>query len=330
MITDAEANVVYISEMLESQYRELVGRLRGILSEHGIPVKVIRGTADFWVRDFMPVQLGPREFVRFRYTPDYLRDHKHLITDFDQLEPIAEIERCQDSDVILDGGNVVGWGNRCIVTHKIFRENPGFGRSQLLRMLRDLLRVEELIVIPREPYDVVGHADGVVRFLDEGTVVINDYSKLDPSYGKRLKSALRRARLSWAEVPYKPKGGRRGELPPAFGNYVNYLRVSRVVVLPAYGIAEDDEARRIIEQGLPDTAVIQVDCSALSMKAGVLNCVTWSVLDQRGTTNYFGAASCLTYTKCANDSGIIERGNSTVWTRSSIGPLAKGCGRRSL
>ncbi len=70
------------------------------------------------------------------------------------------------------------------MTDKVVRENPGIGRSELLGMLRGLLRVEDLIVIPSEPYDVLGHADGVVRFLDEGNVVINDYSKLNPSYEK--------------------------------------------------------------------------------------------------------------------------------------------------
>ncbi len=294
MITDAETNVVYISDLLESRYPELVGQLRGILSEHGIPLKLIRGTADICVRDFMPVEIGPGEFVRFRYTPDYLRYHRHLITDFDQLHPIAEIERCQVSEIVLDGGNVVGWGNRCILTHKVVRENRTIDRKALVARLRELLLVEDPIVIPREPYDVVGHADGVVRFIDERTVVINDYSKLDPSYEKRLKSALSRARLSWVEVPYRPREGRRGELPPAFGNYVNYLRVRGIVVLPGYGIAEDHEARRLIEQSLRDTAMIQVDCSALSMEGGVLNCVTWSVLDRRITINYVGGASCPT------------------------------------
>lgn len=277
MITDAETNVVYISDLLEPRYSELVGRLRGILSGHGIPLKVIRGTADIWVRDFMPIEIGPGEFVQFRYTPDYLRDDRHLITDFDQLDPIAVIERCQVSDLVLDGGNVVGWGSRCIVTDKVFRENAGVARDELLARLRDLLRVEDLIVIPREPYDVVGHADGVVRFLDERTVVINDYSTLDPSYEKRLKSALRCARLRWVEVPYRPKEAPPGELPPAFGNYVNFLRVGGLVILPGYGIPEDDQARGMIKRALAGTGVVQLDCRALSMDGGALNCVTWSI-----------------------------------------------------
>ncbi len=57
---------------------------------------------------------------------------------------------------------------------------------------------------------------------------------------------------------------------------MNFLRVGDLVILPSYGIREDEEARRIIEQVLPGTALAQVDCSALSMEGGALNCVTWS------------------------------------------------------
>ena len=110
---------------------------------------------------------------------------------------------------MLDGGNVVRWGSRCLVTDKVFRENPGVDRDDLLGRLREALRVEDLIVIPKEPYDVVGHADGVVRFLDDRLVVINDYSKVAPWYGKRLGSILRRAGLEWVVLPYQPEERRR-------------------------------------------------------------------------------------------------------------------------
>jgi len=276
MITDAETNVVYVSDLLESRYPELVGRLRGILSEHGIPLKVIRGTADIWVRDFMPIQICLGNVVRFRYTPDYLRDDKHLITDLDQLEPLAEIERFQVSDFVLDGGNVVGWGNRCIVTDKMFRENSGMDRDGLVAGLRGLLRVDHLIVIPREPYDVLGHADGVVRFLDEGTVAINDFTAIAPAYRERLLKILSRAGLNWAEVPYRPMQGRRGEIPPAFGNYLNFLRVQGLVVLPGYGLSEDHLARQLLAGRLPGTEIVTLECTKLSMDGGVLNCITWS------------------------------------------------------
>ena len=284
MISDAETDVVYISDRLEPRYHALVDRLRGILSEHAIPLKGIRGSRDIWCRDYMPVQVSPGEFIRFRYEPDYLKGYEHLITRPSDITPIPELEKCATSDIILDGGNVVGWGRRCIVTDKVFRENPGMAKDEVIGKLRGLLAVEEIVVIPKEPYDVVGHADGVVRFLDERSVVINDYSKIHESYKKRLKKSLLRSRVSWAELPYKPREGRRGELPPAFGNYINFLRVRGLIVMPSYGIPEDDEARRIIAGVAAGTAVRRLDCSELAMEGGALNCVTWAIVS-RSTEN---------------------------------------------
>jgi len=279
MITEAETNVVYISDLLEPQYSELVGRLRSISSDHGIHLKVIHGTRDVWCRDFMPVQIGMGEFVQFRYEPDYLKRYERLRTRPRGIDPLPEVERCVMSEIVLDGGNVVGRANRCIATDKVFRENPGICRDELLQRLKNLLRVEDLIVIPREPYDVVGHADGVVRFLDGDTVAINDYSEVNPSYEKRLKSALRRARLRWVELPHRPKEGPPDELPPAFGNYVNFLRVRGLLVIPVYDIPEDREAHEIIEAAAAGSTVRSIECSDLSMTGGVLNCITWNTMD---------------------------------------------------
>jgi agmatine/peptidylarginine deiminase len=277
MIADSLANTVFIADSLVHHFPAVADGLRRILDDHGIALRTIRGTKDIWCRDYMPVQVGIGAFVRFRYEPDYLRGYEHLITRPGDIAAIPEIEGCTSSEIDLDGGNVVGHDSRCIVTDKIFCANRGVSRAEVMETLRGLLRIEELIVIPKEPYDVVGHSDGVVRFLDEGTVAINDYSRIDAAYRRRLTTVLRRSRLKWVEVPYCPREGRRGQLPPAFGNYVNFLRVRGLIVMPSYGITEDDEARRIIAEAAPGSIVRSLDCSGLSMEGGVLNCATWGL-----------------------------------------------------
>ena len=279
MTSDGDADVVYISDLLEPRYPVLVERLRGTLSDHGIPLREIRRTRDYWCRDYMPLAASDGTFVQFRYSPDYLQGYERLITRPSDLAPISEIV-CRQTEIILDGGNVVRWGGRCIMTDKVFRENSGIEESELIARLRDLLRVDELIVIPVEPYDEAGHSDGVVRFLDAGTVVINAYADVSPSYGKRLKAILHRAGLQWVELPYKPKPGKRGQMPPAFGCYVNLLRVLGLIVVPIYGIPQDDEACKIIEQNASGSRVVPLNCRQLSMQGGVLNCVTWTFNSQ--------------------------------------------------
>jgi len=276
-MTDLGVNLVYVSDRLVLGHPGLVDGLRGTLAEHGIAMKEIRGTRDVWCRDYMPVQVGGGEFVRFRYAPDYLRGYEHLITAPGEIGPVPEVERCVDTEIVLDGGNVVRWGSRCVVTDKVFRENAGVGREALLGVLRGLLEVDDVIVIPTEPYDVVGHADGVVRFLDDRLVVINDDSKVAPCHGKRLRSILRGAGLEWVELPYSPEEGRDGEIPSAMVCHANFLMVRGLVVVPSFERPEDDLAFQVIEDNTSGLAVVPLECSGLAREGGVLNCVTWTI-----------------------------------------------------
>jgi hypothetical protein len=275
-------NLVFISDQLPARHPALVQGLGRILAGHGIPLRTIAGTRDIWCRDYMPVQLAPGEFLEHRYEPDYLRDgFEHLMTRPGDIAPIPEVETCLISDIILDGGNVVRWGGRCVVTDKVFRENPDLGRHHLIKRLREALRVEDLIAIPTEPDDVVGHADGVVRFLDDRLVVVNDYSAAAPGYGRRLRSVLRRAGLEWVELPYHPEEDDDRDIPSAAGCYANYLRVRGLVVVPAFGRREDDRACRVIAENTDGLAVVPLECAGLASEGGVLNCATWAIARKR-------------------------------------------------
>ena len=55
--------------------------------------------------------------------------------------------------------------------------------------------MDRLIFIPQEPGDVTGHADGVVRFIDGDSVVVNDYRRVDPEYGDFCSLRLTEAGL---------------------------------------------------------------------------------------------------------------------------------------
>ena len=76
---------------------------------------------------------------------------------------------------------MVRWRDKVIMTEKVQKENSRWERRKLLAELEGLLEVGRIILIPPEPGDVTGHADGVVRFVDVGTVVVNDYREIDGS-----------------------------------------------------------------------------------------------------------------------------------------------------
>lgn len=279
MIADRETNVVFVADTLERSFPGVYRGLASIFGGSGIPLRTIPGTKQVWCRDSMPIQVAENRFVQFRYAPDYLtgRD-RHLRTDGEIGPRLPWLKNCVRSEIVLDGGNVVGWGDKVILTEKVLAENPRWRRRELLAELERVLEVNRVILIPTEPGDVVGHADGVVRFVGGDTVFVNDYRIVDGHYGAALRRVLRRVGLDMIQLPYRPWTGRSRGIPSAFGCYINYLQVGRVVVLPHYALPVDDDVLGCVQRSFPDLDVLTLDCSDLSAEGGVLNCVTWTVL----------------------------------------------------
>ena len=279
MIPDWETNCVYFSRLLGEQYPDLLERLTQILRSHKVEVRLLEGTKDIWARDYCPVQIEANRFLKFRYDPDYLKEDKyrHLVTGDEVIEQLRDLGAIEKSEIVLDGGNVVTSGRLVVLTDKVFQENPKRRRRNLQQELAGLLGAEGCIIIPTEPLDYIGHADGVVRFLTENLVVVNDYKGMDRSYRCRLHRALARHGLEVIPCPSWVSDMTRKGIASAVGNYVNFLRVGNLVMLPAYEDQRDEKARRALEQADLGLTIVPVLCRNLAEKGGVLQCVSWTV-----------------------------------------------------
>jgi agmatine deiminase len=276
MIPDWDTDHLFLSDRLGNEQPALFASLRSVLKD--VPIDIIPGTADIWCRDFMPVQLDENTFCQFVYAPDYLRGFEHLVTPPENCR-LPLMKNYRQEPIVLDGGNVVASRTKVILTDKIYKENPTIARSRLRQRLEEVFQAE-CIFIPKERGDEVGHADGVVRFVTDNRVLINDYSGVDPSYGSKLQSFLEKKGLEVDTLPlFEEKARRRrpDDLRSAVGLYVNYLRVGNVVVMPGYGRPEDQLAVEKMRQVLPNAAVSQVRCRSLAKKGGVLNCISWAI-----------------------------------------------------
>ena len=224
MIADWDTNTAVLADLLPRQFPELWDRLSGILAEHGVAVRLLNGARDVWCRDYLAVQVSDGEFVQFRYQPDYLTGFDHLRTPEEVSDGLPFLSSRHRSDLILDGGNVVASGPVVILTDKVYRDNPDRPRQEVRSLLRHLLHAEICILIPKEAGDPIGHADGIVRFIDERTVMMNDYAAVDPAYGTRVRTLLERQGLHVEQLPYSldptvvdgiPASSRAGRLSPA-------------------------------------------------------------------------------------------------------------------
>jgi agmatine deiminase len=146
--------------------------------------------------------------------------------------------------IYLDGGNVIRGYGKAIITEKVFLDNR-IPRDDLSNILIDVLQVNQIVFIPVEPGDDTGHADGMVRFVKEHTVVANDYSGIEVS--KRFKDKfygiLADSGLDVLPVPYQPVNKRVDGLWVAIGCYINFLRIDDKIFMPTFNNKiEDDNA----------------------------------------------------------------------------------------
>lgn len=275
MIPDWQTNTVYLSDLLRKYHPEVFASLESLLKRCGTDVVIVSKTKDIWCRDFMPIQADEDTFCQFMYDPDYLRGYDHLKTPAASCR-LKMMTKCRSVDLVLHGGNVVPAVNKVILTDKILKENPAKSRKEVRRVLEKALQAE-CIIIPRPPHDPIGHADGVVRFLDEDTVVVNEYHGLEAAYGRRLRSVFRQHRLKCVQVPYFVEDYATDGIPSAAGCYVNYLRTDKLLILPVFEVARDDAALRRFESLYSGTRIVPLPCIQLARKGGCLNCVSWTI-----------------------------------------------------
>lgn len=279
MIADHQTNTVFVADTLEPQFPEVFHGLKAILDRHGIPLGIIPGTRSVWCRDYMPIQVTENRFVQFRYAPDYLTGkYRHLRADGEIGPTLALIENCVRSEIVLDGGNIVAWGDRAIVTDKIFGEKIGPSREFVTEAVKNQLGLAELIVVPQEPGDPIGHSDGMVCWLGERSALINDYTSVGTAFRRRFRRELERRGIELVELPYEPQSDERDGIPTAAGNWNNFVRVRELVIVPTFGLRGDEQAIRRLGELHPGHAVEPVDCRALAADGGLLHCVTWQAI----------------------------------------------------
>ena len=271
MITDFENNKVYLAKGLSSPcYGEVYTNLVKELQRYHVAYSELPQTESplhIWVRDFMPIQTGKHSFVQFRYDPDYLKDEPEYKPDVEAILAGLNIQVTQ-SDIVLDGGNVISCGEKAIVTDKIFKENPHYGRTDLIDTLSDLLEAE-LVIVPWDKYEEFGHADGMVRYLGGNKVLLNNYGDFDSSLRRKLIAALS-PHFEITELHYGP----HSDLSWA---YLNFLHVGKFVFVPLLHETLAQTAFKQIEEALPGCIYIPIHHGEyLAKHGGALNCATWT------------------------------------------------------
>lgn len=277
MIIDGETNFVYLADCLPVTYPNFAKDLLEKFSENGIQYDFLPETKDVWAVDYMPIQVSEQKFVSFLYRPDYLVSTKKWAKSISDVDLICEKigVKTVKSDINLDGGNISKWKNKVLMTTKVFLENSDKTELQLIEELKNLLEIEELVFVPIEKGDWLGHADGMARFLNSDTVLINDYESGKPENHFDFLASLHNAKLNWKTIPFNSYSNQDPD--DAAGLYLNYLELENHVFLPIFDQKSDELAISRIRELFPLKKIVPIVGIEPAKDTGVINCLTWNI-----------------------------------------------------
>lgn len=268
--------VIYFSDLFPKKCPKTYRGLVEVLDRYEVEHRLLKGTRDIWCRDYMPIEVYPGHFVAWGYNPDYLQTEKlrQTITDGKMVaERNLGIDICDRQYILVDGGNVVRDYGKMIMTSKVFEENPHIPVEHLARDLKDTMGAH-LTVIPRDRFECYGHADGMVRILNENTVLMTNYSQIDPDLATRIRRRLEPSFKNIRELHYNVER-------PSKHNwaYINWLKTDKVLILPKFNIPEDEQALKQVKRLIPKykDRIEMVDATDLIGFGGCLNCISWDV-----------------------------------------------------
>lgn len=278
MVNEAISNKLLITDLLLNHHPIIANKIIKTCQEHDIETRIIKSANDFWCRDFMPLQITKNKFVQFVYDPSYYKSKKysHLKTNVEALN-YSVAGKIILSDIKLDGGNICYYNNTAIISEKVFRDNPLYTKTKLTSELTNILELDKIIYVPTVPYDITGHSDGMVKFINGDTIFLNDFSKISSkAYLNKLNKALK----GFNVVPMPNEFHRNKLKDDATGDYINMIVVQELIFLSSYDYPTDEVALRTVQVAFPNHKIIQIKTNDLAAKGGILHCATWNLYEE--------------------------------------------------
>ncbi len=278
MFTEQYKDQVYFADTFAVDYDEVYNQLVAILNENNVTHGLLKGTEDYWCRDYMPVQCGYQDFIQFYYHPDYLKNDRKHETLPDTIERITlDTIGCsaQMVKITADGGNFTvceskHGHNILVMTEKIFHENSFLNKDDIIREIENRFHTE-ILFLPWDTKDKCGHTDGIIHNIGNGRVLVN--LELYPSV---IANEMRkRLEEKFVVIDLKLSDYHKDSWA-----YINMLQTRDIIIIPALGIDTDTEALAQIKElhSAYDGRIYQVNVAKIVEKwNGALNCLSWTI-----------------------------------------------------
>lgn len=255
--------------------------ISGVANYQKIPLRI----DTVWVRDYGPFGISAGD------TPGIVdaiyRHYQYRVNDDYIPQKLGQNKgiNVYGMNIILDGGNLMvdSYGN-LFMTNRTYLWNSHMSKDQVDNALKTALRVKNIISFdyagyPGEPEDGTGHIDMFMKLLNDHTVLIAKTE--DEPYKSNNEKAIKyfQGKTAPDGKPYKVITSKGWVSGGAWHTFTNSLIVNNTVVMPSYSgrQAEEKEAIKAYETGMPGVKVVPVNSDNSIMAGGSIHCVTQTI-----------------------------------------------------
>lgn len=232
---------------------------------------------DIWMRDFTTV--NPYDPVQFVYDGTYFpesdipRGIQESFNTFARERGIA----FRKTEYILDGGNIVDNFNGAIVATERFLEENNLTHAEGVQVLKETYGAEYVAIIPYDD-DIMGHADGMVMFVDD-VLFVNRYDEpFRSEVLRRLQDGLPE-KVTIVEVDAEFEIAQWKDFASACGIYLNAVVTPQHVYVPTFADAAADEAFIALLKQHTDKTIHAVPAQGVCFMGGSVRCLSWQIAD---------------------------------------------------
>jgi len=192
-------------------------------------------------------------------------------------------------NLVLEGGSIESDGRGTILTTSDCllsgNRNEHFSKEQIEHILKDNFGAERILWLNHGYLagdDTDSHIDTLARFCDENTIAFVGCKDSEDEHFEALQQMKREldqfkdfkgnpyklVELPFPDACFDEEGIR---LP---ATYANFTIINGAVLVPVYGVSQDENALKILQECFPEKEIIGINCRVLIEQHGSLHCIT--------------------------------------------------------
>jgi agmatine/peptidylarginine deiminase len=236
-------------------------------------------TSDPWIRDFFPFYIyedGEKTLVDTWLSSQW--SVGNILSPHFGMN-LYNAEMTLHHAYFLTDGNGMGF---CTTPVLDYNYNLGFTESEIRQNFRDFFGIDSLVVVEPMVWNSHGHLDMFCKLLNDTLFVVAEYASPSDAYGNDYEILNNLADELGTMQNLDGRNFQVERIPMPANNYSNnivytYLNstiVNDKILVPVFGIAEDEIAIQKYAELMPNHEVVAINSSQTISYAGAVHCIT--------------------------------------------------------